>query len=168
VLPRFRGAHWDVVAGDPAAAERAARRAVDDLERMGELGWRSTALAVLGLALAELGGYEEALRCAEESRQLGTPDDVVNEIWIRFAQTPALAGLGELTEAERVARETVAITASTEAVLFHAEALTRLARVLHLAGRDDEAADLVAEAVAVADRKEAPLIAARARAALDQ
>jgi class 3 adenylate cyclase/tetratricopeptide (TPR) repeat protein len=166
VLPRFRRAHWDVVAGDAEAAEQAARRAVDELERMGEIGWRSTATAVLGTALAALGRFEEARQCAEESRTLGNADDLVNEIWWRYARTAAHTGLGELAEAERLAREGVALTAPTEAILFHAEALTLLARVLHASGRDDEAAGVVAEAVAVADRKQAQLVAARARAAL--
>jgi class 3 adenylate cyclase/tetratricopeptide (TPR) repeat protein len=166
LLARFRGAHWLLIVGDPVAAERDARQAAAALEELAERGWRSTALGMLGRALAELGRFEEALRYSEESRELGARDDVINEIWWRLAKTAALAGLGELEEAERVARETVEVTAELEATLFRAEALTSLAGVLHLAGRDAEASALVAEAVSIADHKQAPLIAARARAAL--
>src|SRR5581483_2567841 len=61
VLTQFRGAHWDLVAGDADAAEREARKAVETLEQMNERGWRSTALGVLGTSLAELGRHDEAL-----------------------------------------------------------------------------------------------------------
>jgi len=166
VLTEFRGAHWDLVAGDAEAAERAARHAVETLEQMNERGWRSTALGVLGTSLAELGRHDEALRCAAECETLGARGDVVNEIWLRFARSAALAGLGELDEAERVARENTAISGRTEAVLFHAEALTRLASILHRQARDVEAAELVEQAVALAERKRAPLVVARARAVL--
>src|SRR5438067_11499809 len=101
---------------------------------MGELGWRATALGVLARALAELGRYDEALSCSEQSRDLGARDDVINEIWWRLGRTAALAGLGELAEARRVARETTAITADVESTLFHIEALTMLAAVLHRSG----------------------------------
>jgi len=166
VLSQFRGAHWDVVAGDAEAAAQAARKAVAALERMSELGWRSTAFGVLGTALAELGEYDEALRCAAECEALGARGDVVNEIWLRFARSAALAGLGDLAEAELVARDNIEITSRTDAVLFHAEALTRLAAILHRQGRDGEAAGWVEQAVEVAERKQAPLVAARARAAV--
>jgi tetratricopeptide (TPR) repeat protein len=166
LLTRFRGAHWDLIGGDPVTAERDARSAIAELEELAELGWRATALGVLGLALAALGRFDEALRCSDESRELGARSDVINEIWWRLARAAALTGLGELREAERVARETMVVTEELEANTFRIEALTSLAAVLHRSGQDGEASELVAEAVAIAERKQAPLLAERARAAL--
>jgi class 3 adenylate cyclase len=163
---RFRAAHFDLIAGDAETAEREARFAYDELTRLQERGWRSTAAAALADALAQLQRHEEALRFSEISEEIGVRGDVINEILWRVARAPALAGLGDLAHGEQLAREAVDIASKTDAVMFHIKALAVLARQLETRGRREEAAALVARAISLAERKEAPALAQLARSAL--
>jgi class 3 adenylate cyclase/predicted ATPase len=163
---RFRAAHFDLIADDAETAEREARFAYDELTRLQERGWRSTAAAALAEALAQLQRYEEALHFSEISEEIGVREDVINEILWRIARALAMAGLGELADAEQLAREAVDIARKTDAVMFHTKALAVLARLLQSRGQREEAIALVAQAISLAEQKEAPALARLARSAL--
>ncbi len=62
----------ELLAGDPAAAERMLREADEILAAAGERGYRSTVSAMLGLALSQQGRHEEAERLADAESRLGT------------------------------------------------------------------------------------------------
>ena len=50
----------EMLAGDNAAAERAARQGCEQLERLGDQAWLSTQACLLADALYALGRYEES------------------------------------------------------------------------------------------------------------
>ena len=74
----------------------------------------------------------------------------------------------ELDEAEKLAREGVALAADSEFVVLHADVLLDLAEVLRLAGRAEDAAEVTAEAVGLYERKGNVASARSARVASSQ
>jgi ATP/maltotriose-dependent transcriptional regulator MalT len=156
----------ELIAGDPTRAEREARAAYDDLERLGETGWRSTVAALLALALAAQQLHEEAIHYSEISEELGARRDVVNEVLWRLGRAEALAGRGDPGKAEQLAREAVEIVGKTDDIFYACLSLATLAHLLQAQGRGDEAATVAAQAVDRAERKEAPALVELARSAL--
>jgi tetratricopeptide (TPR) repeat protein len=69
---------WDieVLAGDHAAAERAARQGCEQLERLGEHSFLSTEACSLAEALYALGRYDESEQWALRGLELGSRDDL--------------------------------------------------------------------------------------------
>jgi tetratricopeptide (TPR) repeat protein len=65
----------------------------------------------------------------------------------RIARSQALAGLGQLDEAARIAREAVTLAATTDALNLHGDALMTVAKVLRVAGQPDQAADAAQQAL---------------------
>jgi class 3 adenylate cyclase/tetratricopeptide (TPR) repeat protein len=125
----------ELLAGDPVQAEHHARAVYE------EHTWMSRrAASALALALCAQGRYEEANRYTEiTGTQLG--DQVMDQILWRIARSRALAGLGQLDETARVAREAVMLAGSTDALNLHGDALMALAEALRAAGRPDHAAE---------------------------
>ncbi|HEU4943277.1 MAG TPA: hypothetical protein VFT18_08410, partial [Gaiellaceae bacterium] len=104
----------ELLAGDAPAAERIMREAHEILTAAGERGFLSTVSALLGLALARQGRYDEADRFADESREAGSHDDVITQIYWRIVKTNVEAAKGDLDEAGRLAAEVVALTEKTD------------------------------------------------------
>jgi DNA-binding SARP family transcriptional activator len=143
----------ELLAGDPVAAERDMRAAEQVFREIGE-GWFLSTVAVdLPRAVYEQGRYEDAFALLDAIDELPAPTD--SEWLIKRTGVPArlLARRGRFEEAERLAREGVAVAAGTEFVGLHADVLLDLAEVLRLAGRADEAAAATAEAVGLYERK---------------
>jgi tetratricopeptide (TPR) repeat protein len=103
-------AHVELAAGDAAAAEAVAREAYEELEKMGEQGFRSTVRCYLARALLELDRWKEAEEIAIEAGELGADDDFVTQSESRQIRALVEARRGRLEEAEHLAREAVAIT----------------------------------------------------------
>jgi len=133
----------ELLAGDPGAAVRELRASYEVLEQMGERGVRSTIAAFLAQALAAEGRYEEAEEFAAISEQTGSAADVVTQAVWRTARALALAHRDDAAAAERIAREAVELTETTDFVDLQAGALLTHAVVLRIAGRTDEAPLLV-------------------------
>jgi hypothetical protein len=66
----------ELIAGDPAAAERQLRLGCEELRAMGERGYLSLAMVYLAEALYAQGRYAEALPLTEEAEALAAPDDI--------------------------------------------------------------------------------------------
>jgi ATP/maltotriose-dependent transcriptional regulator MalT len=81
----------------------------------------------------------------------------------RRARARVLARRGELEAAERLAREALELVAGTDALNDHADTLLDLAEVLRLAGRGEQAARAVGEAIVLYERKENVAMATQAR-----
>ncbi len=157
----------ELLAGDPAAAERDMRAAEEVFRRIGE-GWFLSTVAVdLPRAVYEQGRYDDAFALLGAIDELPAPTD--REWQIKRTGIPAclVARRGRLDEAERLAREGVALAADSEYVGLHADVLLDLAEVLRLGGQSDEAAATAADAVTLYERKGNVAGAARARSALD-
>ena len=104
----------ELLAGDAPAAERLLREAHKILTRAGERGYLSTAAALLGLALVRQGRHEEGERLADESRELGSDDDVITQIYWRIVKARVFAAKGDLQEARRLAAEALELTNETD------------------------------------------------------
>ena len=167
---RPAAADVELLAGNPAAAEEELRIACEETERIGELGFLSSISYHLVDALLMQGRVEEAFELTERWHpdRLTVPEDADAQSGWRRVRGRALARLGEPAEAERLAREAVAILAATDYLDAHAIAVADLGEVLFLAGRVQESADTTAEALRVFERKGNVAFALRLRAELDE
>lgn len=137
----------EMLAGDPEAAERELRRGYQGLEEMGDKGFLVTTAAFLGRSLYEQGRYEEAEAFTRTSEELAPSEDLTARgDWVS-TRAKLLARKGEFEEAEKLAREALAIFKEEAEVRDRADALIDLAEVLELAGRAEEARPQVEEAV---------------------
>ena len=130
----------ELLAGDPVAAERDMRTAEQAFREIGE-GWFLSTVAVdLPRAVYEQGRYDDAFALLDAIDETPAPTD--REWQIKRTGVPArlLARRGQLEEAEKLAREGVALAADSEFVVLHADVLLDLAEVLGLAGRSEDAA----------------------------
>jgi tetratricopeptide (TPR) repeat protein len=133
----------EMLAGDPVEAERAARAVYEKYRD--EHNWMSDR-AASALALCAQERYQEATSYTDiTGTQLG--DQVMDQIMWRIARSQALAGLGQLDEAARIAREAVTLAGTTDALNLHGDALMALAKVLRAAGRPDHAAAAAQQAL---------------------
>ena len=129
----------ELVAGNPAAAERSARTAYRALEEMGERAFRSTMAASLAMVILEQGRDEEAEDFAKLSAQLAASGDLLTQIRWRRVRARVLARRAEIRAAEAFAREALAIAEATDFVNDRADALVDLSHVLEASHRCDEA-----------------------------
>jgi len=142
-----------IAIGDLGRAESDVLIAWNALLRMGRVG-HFTGLSVLLAQVAyEQGRYEEAGRYAEGARELARPNDAYDLVSWRTTEARVLARSGSFTEAEELARESVALSEQGDFLLPHAEALVGLGEVLWLAGRAGEAVAPIEEALALYERK---------------
>ena len=129
----------ELLAGNPAAAEKSARAAYRALEEMGERAFRSTMAATLALVILEQGRDEEAEALAEISARLGASGDLMTQTRWRRVRARVLARRAEIRAAEALAREALAIAEATDFVNDRADALIDLSHVLEASRRCDEA-----------------------------
>jgi tetratricopeptide (TPR) repeat protein len=136
-----------LVAGDHEAAARYLRDACDALEAVGNLGELSTYASWLGRMFCLLGRYDEAEQLAQHGRELGDPQDVMTQHAWRQAQALVHSARGQHPEAEQLARQAVDFSRRGDSPLQQGCALSDLAEVLEAAGRRDEAAAALREAL---------------------
>ena len=109
---------------------------------------------MLGRSLCALGRYDEAEPLAQLGRELERRAGRLSRRHCggrcRRSSTPSR---GQHAEAEQLAREAVAITEPTDALNLQGDALCDLAEVLHAAGRTDEAAAALGQALDRYERK---------------
>jgi class 3 adenylate cyclase/tetratricopeptide (TPR) repeat protein len=156
----------ETLAGEHAAAERAARRGCEALEQMGERSLFSTLACQLGQSLCALGRYEEAERWAVRGAEAGASDDVATQMLSGQVLAKVAARRGDLEGAERLALEALALVEETDWVEERADALLDLAEVLAQAGKVVEAAGHVEGALALWEADGNLVMAERAQARL--
>ncbi|HEX2031305.1 MAG TPA: adenylate/guanylate cyclase domain-containing protein [Actinomycetota bacterium] len=156
----------ELLAGDPAAAEREFRAGFEALETMGEKAYLSTSAGFVAEALCAQGRYEEAERFARISEETADPQDLMSQIQWRSARARVMGHRGRLDEAERLVRDAVMLADGTDFLETRADVRLALAEVLELAGRGAEAAAAIREAADLYERKGNVVSADRARAAL--
>src|SRR5712691_11468365 len=154
----------ELLADDPAAAERELRIGSERLERLGETNNLPNIAAMLAQALLAQGRVDEALAYTELSEQTSAREDLSAQVQWRSARAKVLAALGHTDEAEALARSAVALAEQTDFLILRADALLDLARVVGLSGQ--EGAEAVEEAIRLYELKENLVSAAKARALL--
>jgi tetratricopeptide (TPR) repeat protein len=158
----------EMQAGDVLAAADFLRAGDEALAAVGERAFRSTVTADLGLALARLGDSDGALRYADISAEIMPDGDLASEAGWRSTRAFALAQRGDFSEAERLAREAVDLLADSDFLFIKARMHEILGEVLAAAGRPDSAAAAFDEAIALSERKQDVVSAARVRRLRDQ
>jgi tetratricopeptide (TPR) repeat protein len=137
----------EMLARDPAAAERELRRDYATLDAMGERYYRSSVAGFLGHALYALGRLDEAAAFVDVAEELSGLDDVASQVTWRTARAKVWALRGGGSAAVVIAREAVAMASAGSYLEQHAEALVDLAEVLRSAGDDQVQVPLLAEAL---------------------
>lgn len=157
-----------LILGDAEGAEGSLRLAVRSLERIGDTGMLSTALALHGEALYRLGRDDEALEATSASARMSAEDDVASQMAWRATRAKLLARRGDGGEAERLAREATAIADDTDLLSMAGDTHLDLATVLIQVGRRSEAATEMERALDLFVRKGNVASARRAQAALER
>jgi class 3 adenylate cyclase/tetratricopeptide (TPR) repeat protein len=158
------GARIELLAGEPEAAEREVRAAAAAHSAMGERRSRAEFTLRLAEALWAQGRVDEGVAAALEVEQIEQPDLDQQGRW-RFVRAQALARMGELHEAERLAREAVDLLEPSDLLWDRADARMALAEVLRRAGCEDEAERVLRDAIELYEQKGHVIGARRARAA---
>jgi class 3 adenylate cyclase/tetratricopeptide (TPR) repeat protein len=163
VTAAFGHAEVEWLAGDLGAAERALRDGYDRLGALGELGHRATVAALLARVLEARGRPDEAEGIVVHAAETASEHDVWSQVLHRLttARLALAAGDGELAEA--IAREALATVEPTDLLDLHAGTLLDLAAILRRRGRAEEALERAQAALALYERKENEVAAARAR-----
>jgi DNA-binding SARP family transcriptional activator len=157
----------ELYAGDAAESERQLRLGYDVLTRSGEKSMRANVAAQLALAAELQGRYDEAYAFTLESEADAGPRSLEAQVPWRGVRARLLARCGEARDAERLAREAVALALDSDYISLQGDALLDLASVHALAGSPDLQADAAGQAVELYRRKGNRMGLARARAALD-
>ena len=129
----------ELLAGDPAHAERALRPAYEGLVEARQFGFSCTVAGQLAHALVDLGRPTEAAEYAAAARDAASEADLVSQILWRSALARALALRGEGELPLRLAAEAVGLAETTEFPNLLGDALLDQARVWSLLARPVDA-----------------------------
>jgi ATP/maltotriose-dependent transcriptional regulator MalT len=162
-VPGFAGC-VELLAGDAAAAADEFRRGYAALRSTGETAVLATAAALLAQALERQGRLDEAEQLMVENEGTVGAGDLVSQIYWRQVRARVRAARGDRVDAERLAREAVALAETSDMLAVHGAALVDLARVLD--PESGERARAFGLAIELFERKGDLVEAERARAAL--
>jgi ATP/maltotriose-dependent transcriptional regulator MalT len=157
----------EMLAGEPAAAERVWRASYETLERFGERGNLSTIAAFLAEAVEAQGRDEEAERLTETSERATSHDDVISQIAWRITRSKLCARRGDVAVGEELARVAIRRADETDWPSLRGGSRASLAEVLLADGRVDEGLEAGREALAVYEAKGNVAAVAQVRDLLD-
>ena len=152
--------------GDEERAAHFFRVFCDSLEEHGQSGALSLFAPELGRSLCALGRHGEAEPLVQLGRKLANQQDIASQALWRQVKALVHSSRGEHVEAERLAREAVAVLEPTDALTEQGDAFGDLAGVLAAAGRADEAATAFEQALDRYEHKRNIVMAERVRAQL--
>ena len=156
----------ELLAGEPAAAERQLREGYEALAEGGGSQLLPTSAALLAEALLAQERDEEAERFVAVAQATASPDDLDAQIRWRNVSARLEARAGRAEDAERTARAAIELAARTDSVELQGDAALALADALRAAGRPEAAADACREAQALYEAKGNLVSAERAASAL--
>ena len=142
------------LSGDNQAAAERFRVGCEYAAQHGAPALLSSLAPMRGRVLCALGRFDEAEPLAMQGQELGADDDALTQTLWRQVAALVKMNRGEHAEAERLAREAVALLAKTDALLWQGDAFCDLAQVLAAANRLDEAAAAYRDALARYERKQ--------------
>jgi class 3 adenylate cyclase/tetratricopeptide (TPR) repeat protein len=143
----------ELLAGDPTAAVEHGEEGCRLFEELGEKNYQAYTAGKLAQALYALDRLDECEAWASRAGELGASDDALAQMFSGQAKAKVLARRGELAEAERLARDAVALGEETDMLDAQGDAYADLGEVLRLAGKPDEAAAALEQAVERYERK---------------
>ena len=153
----------ELIAGNFEEADRRAAEAAAELEEMGsEIG--GVLWSIRARALYELGRYDDAQDAVRKGDQLFS--DLSTSLLQRSTEAMILAHRGLLPDAERIARDAVIQMDTSDWPSERGDMRMALAEILRLAGKMDESAEMMREAVALYESKGNALQAGTARTKL--
>ena len=158
--------HIEMIAGNPAAAERTLTEARDLLQAQGHHGgYMADILTWLAEAVYAQGRFAEAEQLTEQTMAIAGAD---LESWALPAATRAklLARRGSFAAAMQLAEEAVKLVAATTSKALLGYMLLATAEVSRLAGARGEAAAAVRQALEIYQDAQATALADQAKAAL--
>jgi tetratricopeptide (TPR) repeat protein len=155
-------------AADFATTETILAKACEILERAGERGWYSTAVAIRAWALYELGRRDEAYQATQKSEAAGAEDDIVTQAYWRAERAKVLARWGRGQEAVALAREAERLIDTTDGLLEQADVYAGLGEVTRVLGRPDESRAALLESIRRYETKGAKPFVDQMRARLDR
>jgi tetratricopeptide (TPR) repeat protein len=156
----------ELLAGDPAAAVELGEEGCRLFEELGEKNWQAYTAGRLAQALYTLDRLDESEAWAGRAGELGGSDDALAQMFSGQVKAKVLARRGELAEAERLARDAVAIGEETDMLDAQGDAYADLAEVLSLAGRPRGAIEALEQALERYKRKGNLVSAQRAQVRL--
>jgi tetratricopeptide (TPR) repeat protein len=143
----------EMLAGDPAAAERLLRADYEELGAMGAQFLRTTVGVLLARAVFQQGRLDEAAELARSAQEGAAEDDVDSQVAWRTVLGEIDARRAEVEPAVQRATEAVELSRATDSPRLQAGALATLARVRAAAGRRDEASAARREAATLYEAK---------------
>jgi class 3 adenylate cyclase/tetratricopeptide (TPR) repeat protein len=143
----------EMVAGNLGNAEDALRGGYRRLEEMGGNGPRANVAAMLARVRLLQNQPDDAEELTRTCELLAAPDQADVQIKWRSIRAIAMARRGELSEAERLAREAVYLAGQTDQLESRAESCVDLAEVLLLGGRGREASRELDRAITLYQEK---------------
>jgi class 3 adenylate cyclase/tetratricopeptide (TPR) repeat protein len=167
-LIAFESVWVELWAGDPIAAVEFGAEGFRLHEELGEQAFLPHAAANLAQALYALDRLDEADAWAGRAAELGASDDARKEMLWRQVKSKVLARRGEHAEAERLAREAVALCDETDMLDAQGDVYADLAEVLIHTGKPAEAASALEQALERYERKENRVSAQRAQTRLEE
>jgi tetratricopeptide (TPR) repeat protein len=160
-ITAFDSVWVELWAGDPTAAVELGSEGWRLYLELGEQSFLPAAAGNLAQALYALDRLDEADAWASRAAELGASDDARKEMLWRQVRAKVLARRGEHAEAERLAREAIAICDETDILDAQGDTYADLAEVLSLGGRPKEAAEALEQALARYERKGNVVMAGR-------
>jgi class 3 adenylate cyclase/tetratricopeptide (TPR) repeat protein len=142
----------ELLADDPAAAERHLRLALDGLEALGIGADIGRVQSLLAQALLRQGRVDEALPLAIDAVELAG-QDLQTAMSSRTALAEIRSAEGSHADAAALVAEAIEVAERTDIVLDHALAHGAAARVMSAAGREDAARGHADRAAALLDDK---------------
>ena len=153
----------EMLAGDDAAAERAARLGCEQLDSLGEQNYLSTQSCQLADALYALGRYDEAEQWALRGLELGSSDDLATQFIGLSVRSRLLARKGDMAAALALADQVDGLARVSDDPRDPADAALNRAEISYLASQYARVSEMVDEAVKHYARKGATAYVARAR-----
>jgi len=168
VITGIESAGVELLAGDLTAAAELGAEGCSLLGELGAVSFLSTAAATLAQTHYALERLEEADAWAGRAAELGASDDAFTQMPWRQVRAKVLARRGEHEEAQRLAREAVAIGEATDFLDGQGDAYADLAEVLLLSAKPDEAVAALEQALTRYESKENRVSARRTQARLTE
>jgi hypothetical protein len=152
--PLTQMAGWvDMLAGDPASAERDLRWGAETLQEIGEFSWLSTVAGILAEAVYAQGRYDEVEVFLQMCDETAGSEDSYSQSLLRSVRAKLLARQGDVEAAVELGRQAVAVVESSDFLFMQGFALLSLGETLQLAGRAQEARAVLQDAVGVCEGK---------------